>query len=236
MMALDLLDTKWVGVIQPDPDSAQAGEVETEHILAPADGRAAASFRSAPVPRLSSLACSKTSALLRSMLLHRLNTQAGAHRRRDTSPARQPLPETSLGPRAADSCKAILTAAGRLRGSCRSAAPSCPRPRGSVPNPVHPRMTACAARRTRSAIAALNFTLVAGRETCPWKGLLTGSPCTFSWCSPWRPGRSSRSAPAHGRGARCAWSRPSRRAQRPPVSPVRRARDRARHRPRASPR
>ena len=165
-----------------------------------------------------------------------LNTQAGAHRRRDTSPARQPLPETSLGPRAADSCRAILTAAGRLRGSCRSAAPSCPRPRGSVPNPVHPRMTACAPRRTRSAIAALNFTLVAGRETWPWKGLLTGSPCTFSWCSPWRPGRSSRSAPADGRGARCAWSRPSRRAQRPPVSPVRRARDRARHRPRGSPR
>ena len=69
MMALELLDTKWVGVIQPDPDSAQAGEGETEQILAPADGRAAPSFRSAPVPRLSSLACSKMSALLRSMLL-----------------------------------------------------------------------------------------------------------------------------------------------------------------------
>ena len=38
MMALELLDTKWAGVIQPDPDSAQAGDVETEHILAPADG------------------------------------------------------------------------------------------------------------------------------------------------------------------------------------------------------
>ena len=37
MMALELLDTKWAGVIQPDPGSAQAGEVETEHILAPAD-------------------------------------------------------------------------------------------------------------------------------------------------------------------------------------------------------
>ncbi|HET9563178.1 MAG TPA: hypothetical protein VFP27_01390 [Mycobacterium sp.] len=44
MMALELLDTKWAGVIQPDPGSAQAGEVETEHILAPADG-AAPSFR-----------------------------------------------------------------------------------------------------------------------------------------------------------------------------------------------
>jgi hypothetical protein len=38
MMALELPDTKWAGVIQPDPDSAQAGDVETEHILAPADG------------------------------------------------------------------------------------------------------------------------------------------------------------------------------------------------------
>jgi hypothetical protein len=26
MMALALLDTKWAGAIQPDPDSAQAGE------------------------------------------------------------------------------------------------------------------------------------------------------------------------------------------------------------------
>jgi hypothetical protein len=34
----ELLDTKWAGVIQPDPDSAHAGEVEPEHILAPADG------------------------------------------------------------------------------------------------------------------------------------------------------------------------------------------------------
>jgi hypothetical protein len=31
MMALELLDTKWVGEIQPRPGSAQAGEVETEH-------------------------------------------------------------------------------------------------------------------------------------------------------------------------------------------------------------
>jgi hypothetical protein len=46
MMALELLDTKWAGVIQPDPDSAQAGEVETEHILAPADGpRRTVTFR-----------------------------------------------------------------------------------------------------------------------------------------------------------------------------------------------
>jgi hypothetical protein len=37
MMALELPDTKWE-TIQPDSDSAQAGEVETEHILAPADG------------------------------------------------------------------------------------------------------------------------------------------------------------------------------------------------------
>jgi hypothetical protein len=37
-MALELLDTNWARVIQPNPDSAQAGEVETEHILAPADG------------------------------------------------------------------------------------------------------------------------------------------------------------------------------------------------------
>jgi hypothetical protein len=32
MMALELLDTKSAAVIQPDPDSAQAGEVETEHV------------------------------------------------------------------------------------------------------------------------------------------------------------------------------------------------------------
>ena len=38
MMALEPLDTKWAGVIQPDPDSAESGEVETEYILAPADG------------------------------------------------------------------------------------------------------------------------------------------------------------------------------------------------------
>jgi hypothetical protein len=70
MMALELLDTKWAGVIQPDPDSAQAGEVETEHILAPAEGRAAPSrSRSASIPRPSSLACSKMSALPRSSAL-----------------------------------------------------------------------------------------------------------------------------------------------------------------------
>jgi hypothetical protein len=63
MMALELLDTKWARVIQPDPDSAQAGEVETEHILAPADGPAAPSRSgSASIPRPSSLACSKMSA------------------------------------------------------------------------------------------------------------------------------------------------------------------------------
>ena len=46
MMALELLDTKWAGVIQPDPDSAQAREIETEHILAPADGpRLTVTFR-----------------------------------------------------------------------------------------------------------------------------------------------------------------------------------------------
>ena len=46
MMALELLDTKWAGLIQPDPDSAQAGEVETEHMLAPADGpRRTVTFR-----------------------------------------------------------------------------------------------------------------------------------------------------------------------------------------------
>ena len=33
-----------------------------------------------------------------------LNTGAGAHRRRDTSPVRQPLTKTSLGRRAAYSC------------------------------------------------------------------------------------------------------------------------------------
>jgi hypothetical protein len=38
------------GVIQPNPDSAQAGEVETEHILAPADGpRRTVTF---PLPRV----------------------------------------------------------------------------------------------------------------------------------------------------------------------------------------
>ena len=57
MMALELLDTKWAGVIQPDPGSAQAGEVETEHILAPAD-RPCRTVRSgaASKPRPSSLA------------------------------------------------------------------------------------------------------------------------------------------------------------------------------------
>jgi hypothetical protein len=46
MMALELPDIKWAGVIQPDPGSAQAGEVETEHILAPADGpRRTVTFR-----------------------------------------------------------------------------------------------------------------------------------------------------------------------------------------------
>ena len=47
MMALELLDTKWAGIIQPThPDAAQAGEVETEHILAPADGpRRTVTFR-----------------------------------------------------------------------------------------------------------------------------------------------------------------------------------------------
>ena len=47
MMALELPDTKWAGIIQPThPDAAQAGEVETEHILAPADGpRRTVTFR-----------------------------------------------------------------------------------------------------------------------------------------------------------------------------------------------
>jgi hypothetical protein len=46
MIALALLDTNWAGVIRPDPDSAQAGEVEPEHILAPADGpRRTVTFR-----------------------------------------------------------------------------------------------------------------------------------------------------------------------------------------------
>ena len=45
MMALELLDTNWAGVIQPNP-VRQAGEVETEHILAPADGpRRTVTFR-----------------------------------------------------------------------------------------------------------------------------------------------------------------------------------------------
>jgi hypothetical protein len=44
----------------------------------------------------------------------------------------------------------------------------------SMPNPVHPRMMACAPRRTRSAIAALNFTRVAGSQTWPWQALRTG--------------------------------------------------------------
>jgi hypothetical protein len=70
MMALEHLDTKWARVNQPDPDSAQAGEVETEHILAPADGPAAPSRSgSASIPRPSSLACSKMSALPRSNAL-----------------------------------------------------------------------------------------------------------------------------------------------------------------------
>jgi hypothetical protein len=45
MMALELLDTNRAGVIQPDPDSAQAGEVETEHIPARPTDRAGPSFR-----------------------------------------------------------------------------------------------------------------------------------------------------------------------------------------------
>jgi hypothetical protein len=69
MMALELLDTKWAGVIQPDPDSAHAGEVETEYILAPAHGPRRTVV---PAPRLyrdGSLACSKMSALPRSSAL-----------------------------------------------------------------------------------------------------------------------------------------------------------------------
>ena len=46
MMALELLDTKWVGGNSARPGSAQAGEVEPEHILAPADGpRRTVTFR-----------------------------------------------------------------------------------------------------------------------------------------------------------------------------------------------
>jgi hypothetical protein len=45
-MALELLDTKWVGGNSARPGSAQAGEVEPEHILAPADGpRRTVTFR-----------------------------------------------------------------------------------------------------------------------------------------------------------------------------------------------
>jgi hypothetical protein len=69
MIALELLDTKWAGVIQPDPDSAQADEVETEHILAPADGpRRTVTFR-LRVYTATELACSKMSALPRSSAL-----------------------------------------------------------------------------------------------------------------------------------------------------------------------
>lgn len=39
MMALELLDTKWAGVIQPDPDSAQAGDVETERDMSRSSSR-----------------------------------------------------------------------------------------------------------------------------------------------------------------------------------------------------
>jgi hypothetical protein len=66
MMALELLDTKGAGVIQPDPDSAQAGEVETEHILARPTDRAHRRSGSVSIPRPSSLARSKMSALPRS--------------------------------------------------------------------------------------------------------------------------------------------------------------------------
>jgi hypothetical protein len=45
MMALELLDTKWPGQFSPTR-LRQAGEVETEHILAPADGpRRTVTFR-----------------------------------------------------------------------------------------------------------------------------------------------------------------------------------------------
>jgi hypothetical protein len=69
MLALELLETKGAEVIQPDPDSAQAGEVKTEHILAPDDGPRAPSFRLRAIPRPSSLACSKMWALPRSSAL-----------------------------------------------------------------------------------------------------------------------------------------------------------------------
>jgi hypothetical protein len=39
MMALELLDTKWAGVIQPDPDSDQAGDVETERDMSRSSSR-----------------------------------------------------------------------------------------------------------------------------------------------------------------------------------------------------
>lgn len=53
----------------------------------------------------------------------------------------------------------------------------------SIPNSVHPRMIASAPRATRSAIAALNFSLVSGRKvlraSSTYKAL-----CTLSSCSP----------------------------------------------------
>ena len=68
MMALELPDTKWAGIIQPThPDAAQAGEVETEHILAPADGpRRTVTFRLRVYTATELADCSKMSALPRS--------------------------------------------------------------------------------------------------------------------------------------------------------------------------
>ena len=106
----------------------------------------------------------------------------------------------------------------------------------SMPNPVHPKMTGLRAAPDKIRDRSLEFHPRCAQRNMPLEALRTGRRAPFSWYSPWRPGRSSRSAPADGRGARCALSRPSRSAQRPPVSPVRRARDRARRRPRGSPR
>jgi hypothetical protein len=153
----------------------------------------------------------------------------------DTSPARQPLPETSLGPRAADSCRALSTAAWACARAVSISGTELAPASMSMPNPVHPKMTACAPRRTRSAIAALNFTRVARSQTWPWQALRTGRRARS-------PGVRVRDQDLHPVALPQTAEEPTRlvtpesKRAGPPVLPVRRARDRARRRPRGSPR
>ena len=81
-----------------------------------------------------------------------------------SSPSRQLLLGASLVHGEAYSCRAISTAARACARVVSISGTGLSPASRSMPNSVHPRMTACAPRRTRFAIAALNFSRVAGRS------------------------------------------------------------------------